>query len=251
MEGNKMDEKERYAIEWELSSKFLYENSSYKHLSMQIDGYKTVLEVGCGTGYSTLALLQKGHTVIAIEKNPCCIEKAKELILNAGFSMFDDVSNMEPNSACIIECDITEPKFFETLLPQLSFDIVACWNTGTYWDKEMFSSLLPKMFKYGLTPEQIQANPESSYCELVIWTACSVAMNKNCAIHIVERTAQRTTKLNDQYYSVLKREFGFKNIKYQNLKSVTLSLGGRQLIVNGQINNHKKLPIIFISVLMK
>lgn len=246
-----MNELEKYALEWSCSAKFFYENNSYRHLAAQIDGYSTVLEIGCGTGHSTLALLQKGHSVIAIEKNPYCIAKAKELIHSAGYSINSEVSSMGPNSVCILECDITEPQFGEIWLPQLSIDIVICWNTGTYWNKEMFSNSLPQMLKYGLTVEQVQANPESSYCELIIWLACSIAKAKNSAVHVADRSAQRITKANDPYYSELKREFGFGNIKYQNLKSTALSSGGRQLVVEGKPINQKEVPIMLVSVLMK
>lgn len=245
-----MDEKEKYALEWERSAKFFQENNSYKHLSIQIDDYKVVLEIGCGTGHSTLSLLQKGHSVISVEKNPFCITKAKELIQNEGFTICDDISNMVANSVCFIECDITEPRLLDGLLNQISIDIVVCWNAGTYWDKEMFSDSLPKMLKYGLTVEQVRANPESSYCELIIWTACSIAKRKNCGVHIVDRGTQKIRKQNDTYYLALKREFGFKSIKYQNLKSTTISLGGRKLSINGKLTNQIEIPIIFISILM-
>lgn len=33
------------------------------------ENFNIILEIGCGTGYSILALLENGHKVIAIEKN--------------------------------------------------------------------------------------------------------------------------------------------------------------------------------------
>ena len=39
-----------------------------------------MLEIGCGTGYSTYWLLiEQGYRVIAIEKNSACIAMAKEI----------------------------------------------------------------------------------------------------------------------------------------------------------------------------
>ena len=64
-----MTQKENYALEWNKSAQFFYDHNSYKHLSDQIKKYKTVLEIGCGTGQSTLSLLEAGHNVIAIDQN--------------------------------------------------------------------------------------------------------------------------------------------------------------------------------------
>ena len=50
-----MTEKEKYANEWNNSAEYFSEHNSYKHLAAQISRYKTVLEIGCGTGQSTLA----------------------------------------------------------------------------------------------------------------------------------------------------------------------------------------------------
>ena len=80
-----MTEKEKYSLEWNNSAQYFYDHNSYKHLSEQIKSYKTVLEIGCGTGQSTLALLETGHSVIAIDQNPYCIEKAKQLIEASGY----------------------------------------------------------------------------------------------------------------------------------------------------------------------
>ena len=46
-----------------------------------LTGHKKVLEIGCGTGYSTLALLEKGYDVIAIEKMKNAFEMLNSLYL--------------------------------------------------------------------------------------------------------------------------------------------------------------------------
>ena len=245
-----MTQKENYALEWNKSAQFFYDHNSYKHLSDQIRKYKTVLEIGCGTGQSTLALLEAGHAVIAVDQNPYCIVKAKQLIEEFGYTITEDITKISPRTVCFIECDVTDMSFEQNILPNISPDIVICWNIGSYWDKAKLNDAVPKMIEYGLTPEQISANTESSYGELVFWRTCAIAKAKNCAVHLVDRGMQKITRFNDPYYVLLKKEFSFKKIKYVNTKATTLSKGGRQLISNGKVNTQNEMPIIFISILM-
>lgn len=246
-----MSEKKQYAIEWNCSAQFFYDNNSYKHLSLQIEDYTTVLEIGCGTGQSTLALLQNGHRVIAVEHNSHCLDIAMQLIRKKGFKICETLEDLTTGSVYFINYDITHPQFLEEVLPILPIDIVVCWNIGTYWDEAMMNHSFPKMLDYGLTDEQIRANPESSYSELIIWTACALAKRKPCAVHIVDRSTQKLTRFNDPYYKLLKKEFGFREIKYKNIKSKSLSQGGRILVIEGKRKAQTVIPIIFISVLMK
>lgn len=246
-----MNAKEKYALEWNNSAQYFYDHNSYKHLTNHIKKYKTVLEIGCGTGQSTLALLEAGHSVISIDQNIYCIEKAKKLIQTSGYCICEDVSNLPPKSVCFIECDVTSNRFELEILPSISPDVVICWNVGSHWDKAKVNDAVPKMIEYGLSPEQISENTESSYGELIIWRTSAIAKAKECAVHIVDRGIQKVTRFNDPYYSFIKKEMGFNKIKYANLKAKSLSVRGRQLIANGQVNTQKEMPVIFISVLMK
>lgn len=246
-----MTEKEIYASEWNTSAQYFYNQNSYKHLSSHISSFQSVLEIGCGTGQSTLALLESGHSVIAIEQNQNCIEKARKLIEMSGFSIAENAKNLPPKTVCFIECDITTPHFELNVLPNIAPDVVICWNVGTYWDKEKTNDVIPKLLDYGLSPQQIAENPESSYGELMLWHTCSIAKAKNCAVHIVDRGTQKITRFNDPYYSFLKKSFGFKTIKYANLKAKSISKSGRQLSIKGKVYSQKEIPIIFISILMK
>lgn len=245
-----MTKKEKYASEWNSSAEYFAEHNSYKHLAMQISPYKTVLEIGCGTGQSTLALLKEGHSVIALDQNPYCISRAFNLISASQYSIKNSLCELTKNSVCFIECDITDETNINELLSGSNVDIVICWNVGTYWDTEKEEDVIPKMLQYGLAIEQIQQNLESSYGELVIWNSCKIAKDKNCAIQIVDRAVQKLTKESDLYYVMLKKKFGFKSIKYINMKAKTLSFGGRQLITDGKVNTEREIPIFLTSILM-
>lgn len=114
-----MKEIGKYAEQWNESSKYFYDNGYYTWMAKKLVDYDTVLEVGCGTGYSTLALLEQGYKVIAIDKNQSCIRKAKELL---------DRSNVKDNQVIFIEGDITDERFRKALLSSYKFDVIICWN---------------------------------------------------------------------------------------------------------------------------
>ena len=246
-----MTEKRKYALEWQNSAKYFYDNGSYSKLSKLIAKHKTILEIGCGTGHSTLSLLEQGHSVIAIDQNLFCIEKAKDLITAAGYLIKENADSLKFGEVCFFECDVTSDEFVEKILRSVHIDAVVCWNVCSYWDKEKLQDSIPKMLQYGLTIEQIRSNTESSYGELIIWCACTIAKLKKCAVHIVDRGTYNITKHNDPYYSSLKREFDFKKIKYDNIEATTISKGGRQLVTNGEVNTEEVLPIVFVSIIMQ
>lgn len=245
-----MTEKEKYALEWNNSAQYFYNKNNYAHLSEQIQNYKTILEIGCGTGQSTLALLESGHAVIAVDINSHCIEKAKQLVKGSGYTITEDMSNMSQQTVCFIECDVTDSSFEKNVLPHISPDAVICWNMGSYWDKEKVIEVFPKLVEYGLTPQQILGNVESSYVELILWHACVIAKAKKCAVHIVDRGTHEITQFNDPYYSLLKTSLSFRNIEYFNITASSLSKGGRQLIANGEVNTQHEIPIVFVSILL-
>lgn len=54
-----MNEKIKYSEQWDISAQYFYNKGYYSWMADKLTGYKNVLEVGCGTGYSTLALVEK------------------------------------------------------------------------------------------------------------------------------------------------------------------------------------------------
>ena len=236
-----MNDESLYAQQWDVSSKYFYEKGHYHWMASKIGQFSTVLEIGCGTGYGTVALIEKGFDVISIDKNAVCIERAKALIDT--MKLTDKVQ--------FITGDIADDTFRKNLLNDYSFDVVICWNVGTYWNREMMQYYLPYMLEYGLTISQIKQNPESSYSELVIWETCRIAKLKGVAAHIVDRGAETVTAYTDPYYKSLKTEFGFSRIEYDNRIADSISDGGRILSTNGVVNGEKKVDIVFVPILLK
>ena len=237
-----MNDEYNYALQWDNSAKYFYDNGYYDWMTERIESFHSVLEIGCGTGYSTLALVKKGYKVIAVDKNQECLDKAKSLLNGMGYT---------DEQVLFIKGDIARDDFRSRLENEYEFDVVACWNIGSYWNAQMIKSYIPYMVEYGLTGEQISANPESSYSELIIWNACRIAKAKNAAAHIIDRSSEDVDNKNDLYYCTLKDEFDFSSIKYNNKAANSLSNGGRVLSTNGSINAEHIIPIVFVSILLK
>lgn len=241
-----MDEKIEYSEQWEVSSKYFYDKHYYNWMRKKVENYITVLEIGCGTGYSTLALLESGHKIIAIDKNRECIEKAKKLVKQGGYS----IGNLPDADVMFIEADIAVEESQLKIL-SLCFDVVICWNVGSYWDKETIQFYLPYMLEYGLKIYQIQQNLESSYAELILWNTCKIAAMKGIPVHIVDRAGEIVNETMDDYYCTLKEEFLFSSLEFDNLHVDSISNGGRMLVTNGIINREKVINTILVSIFMK
>lgn len=54
-----MISQEQYIDAWEHNAKQHFADGDYEWACNQISHYKTVFEIGCGAGYSTLALAKK------------------------------------------------------------------------------------------------------------------------------------------------------------------------------------------------
>jgi len=236
-----MNEIEKYAAQWNVSAKFFYDNKYFQWMCDKLIGFAVVLEIGCGTGYSTLELLIRGHRVIAIEKNHECIVAAEKLVAENGFT---------ENHVIFLEGDIVDLDFLQEIISKYDFNIVICWNIGTYWNDQMQEFYIPFMKDYGLTIGQILEDLESSYAELIIWNACKIASSKNVPTHIVERGEKIINEESDPHYYTLKNEFRFNSIVYDNYRAVSVSAGGRELKTKRGANNTGLVDIIFISILM-
>lgn len=239
-----MDEKIIYANQWEVSSKHFYENDCYKWMTEQVGEFKTILEIGCGTGYSTLELLRRGHKVISVDKNELCIEKAKNRIEAEGFT----VGDISSNDVEFIVADIVDKEFLKTIA-NFNFNIVICWNVGTYEENETRNYYQPFFLEYGLTEQEVNENWESSYAELILWTACKIAANKKVPFHLIDRAAEGLNNNNSEYYCALGGEFKYKNMKVDQIITSTVSNGGKPLKIKNARIRENIIETFIISIM--
>lgn len=185
-----------------------------------------VLEIGCGVGYSTLTLLNNGHKVIAVDKNQFCLDMAKELVVNKSYMISESLDDFGTSDVVFLKRDVVLEEFHSEILSILTYDAVVCWNVGGAWNLTTLSFYSQYLLNYGLTPQQIQQNPESSYAELILWNACKLVKKKGAIVHIVERSGEILNEGNDTYYNLLKSECRFSRIEFECLKAKTVSEGG-------------------------
>lgn len=239
-----MEEKIIYANQWEVSSKHFYENDCYKWMAEQVGEFKIILEIGCGTGYGTLELLRQGHKVISVDKNEHCVEKAKNKIEAEGFTVGDIASN----DVNFIVADIVDKEFLKTVA-NFNFDIVICWNVGTYEENETRSYYQPYFLEYGLTEQQVATNWESSYAELILWTACNIAANKKVPFHLIDRANEALNSGNCDYYYALGGEFKYKNMKVEQIITSTVSNGGKPLKIKNERIKANIIETFLVSIM--
>ena len=247
-----MNEKQKYASDWEKSADDFVKQNIYNKLSEELSPYPIILEIGCGTGQSTLSLLENGHGVICIEQNDECLAKAQERIRNTSYSVKDNPKNLKQGEVCFILGDVTDYIFMNNLLSDINaLDVVLCWNVGTYWDIERKGSIIKLLKLWDFDDRYIKEMPESAYVELIILIAYQIAKIRSCALHIVDRGTKNISRENDPYYFGLKTEFGFDKISYKNIKASTLSQSGRKMISDGNVIEMEKIGITLYSILIE
>ncbi|WP_155623883.1 class I SAM-dependent methyltransferase [Burkholderia territorii] len=142
----------RYVTQWGNSSLHFFDSGYYNWMANVVEGRKTVLEIGCGVGYSTLTLAQRGHLIVAIDENPECLKSTKELLEVHGFTVelylrgqvkqargqtyemdYGGLPDATSESVLLIEGDmLNDPKLREWLSQTRQFDAVVCWLLGTH-----------------------------------------------------------------------------------------------------------------------
>ncbi len=144
--------RKQYLQHWRVSANHHRTQGHYAWMAALLDGYPRTLEIGCGVGHSTLALLKNGHTVVCIEENPHCIAATQALLVEHGYSVaviergtphsidtnaywlnYIDVG-VPPKANCLlIEGDaLNDPSLEQWLKTQPRFDAIACWLLGTH-----------------------------------------------------------------------------------------------------------------------
>lgn len=80
-------QRRKYANEWDASSENLASQAVYEWMAEQLGTTGFVLEIGAGTGRSTLELQKRGNKVISVEENPNCLSRTRRAIEAAGYKV--------------------------------------------------------------------------------------------------------------------------------------------------------------------
>lgn len=153
-----------YSSKWVSSSEFHNAGGDYLWAVSQLPSKGVALEIGTGSGRSTLTLLQYGCTVVGLDHNHHCLEETRSLLQESGYPTeviyrfsWDPVSrggvrpsyhslsetpSLKPGCSFLIEGDVqqvdlngmrrglTDDEIVGILKP-LGFEIVVCWFPGT------------------------------------------------------------------------------------------------------------------------
>lgn len=141
-----------YIKSWGINSEGHLAQGHYSWMAERVKGFPRTLEIGCGVGHSTLALLQQGHTVVCVEENPQCIAATRKRLADEGFCVeviaretpvsldenayrliYSEIPEAPQADCLLIEGDaLNDPALEAWLERQPKFDAVACWLLGTH-----------------------------------------------------------------------------------------------------------------------
>jgi SAM-dependent methyltransferase len=132
--GTPMTE-QQYAEHWGKSSTKHVHDGDYAWLLDQLPASTNVLEVGSGSGESTLALVRAGKKVLSLELNTHCIEEAVKKLSNQGIRVrMLPIDVLAPTSlddveVIIVQADILDTGI-DTHLRRVAVDAMVCWFIG-------------------------------------------------------------------------------------------------------------------------
>ena len=150
---------------WEAEGQAYVRRGDYDWMAGLLSG-RRVLEIGCGVGFSTAALLRKGLAVLAIDALPECLEATRQRA-NDG-----DLSLLQGDLAALSD----EQK---AAIAEFQPDTVVCWLMGAPAEVT------------GATPSEAGQQAVAIYREkmhrLVAELAASLPLVRH--LHLVDRTA--------------------------------------------------------------
>ncbi len=172
-----------YCDNWGKDSKKIDAAGLYDWMESSIHEYKNVLEIGCGCGYSTVKLIEKGHNVI-------CIEAASENIKRTQ----DKIEKKFNKKVKIINERITESNC-DAIAKKLSnekIDLVICWNPGgtDMYSPEEVQEIAYHFMLNGYLLEENLEDFLSDYTEDLIRSALKLGNIFNADVNIVDRDCE-------------------------------------------------------------
>jgi len=143
-----------YAVNWSKHAGQFGPPGHYDWMAGFIKQFGRVLEIGTGEGSGTVAIFRNGSTVISVDHNPICQDKAEALLANTGIPTKRErrgqinacgqgcrmtytapQSDIVDGEVLLIEGDVgndDDQELVKWLLDSPRFDAIACWNIGTY-----------------------------------------------------------------------------------------------------------------------
>lgn len=236
----------QYANEWSVNAKTFASEGHYAWMAEQLGAAKTVLEIGCGPGESTLAVAQDGRRIISIEINQQLISQAASLLRANGITVeittLADLSKATLSKTVqvtLVDANVFD-KDLHAALVSLEFDSIVCWLIGAD------PGAIADFFKTPLTdtPLVIQQTPQYRIStQKRCYELGTKLIKSGGCVHIVDRQGIRSWSDKDHgRHALSEAHAGMAGQEYSVTKETTLlrkldSLGGshiQHLVAGGQ-----------------
>lgn len=196
-----MSQKE-YITAWEHNAKQHYDDGDYAWICEKIKTFKTILEIGCGAGYSTLALAEYGHIILAIDNNPEALSKTKDLLVQHGHKAKIATQYIDYSEAnCwLYKIDAVGNKDnIAAIVNQMHIDLILLCNPGGYLDDKLYKHEVELLLQYGFTQDEVDQRYHQNAIPLLhkfalIYAAADVAIKSHTPFLIVERGDEKQAK---------------------------------------------------------
>lgn len=181
---------ETFLAQWARRACALESAGAYAWMASQIFGTHRVFEVGCGSGEGTLALLQAGKRVIAVEADEAALDACMRRLATSGQTAVRAKSLAEGASA---QCDaVLVSGDFLALAPGVTTsvwaDAIVCWNMGA--SQERLAT------HFGMAPDALPPHAPDRY-RMHVQRACYVLANRilvpGSFVHVVDTDAVSDT----------------------------------------------------------
>ncbi len=161
-QSNRINTSNHFVAKWQNTANDLYTQGAYEWASEMIIKYNKVLEIGCGTGHSTLALLMNNFRVFSVDVNEACINCAEKLLSDIGCTITKEFKYSSSPST-LMQTDIFSECFLNGAF-KLRPDIVIVWNPGQVYDPIRIVDRCAEIAKYIERPLQVveRANDKAS-----------------------------------------------------------------------------------------
>lgn len=214
---------EQYATHWQENSKFFSSNGCYEWMASYLGQSSAVIEIGCGSGGSTLALAKRAQKVVVVEVN-ATLASAAAVYLNSNAIPTEVVEigtqgGPLPTSnyrVSIVVSDVFDNNI-GAVLSSVGADAISCWLIGA--NPGLIAAHLGKSLESFTGPEM----PE--YREKIHRRTYDLGLSllkPGGIVHVADRMA--LNNWNDKDWArrtLMEDHIGLSNGKYQISKEST------------------------------
>ncbi|WJW81042.1 rRNA adenine N-6-methyltransferase family protein [Moellerella wisconsensis] len=244
---------EEYAHAWSSDSSNHQANGDYKWMSTFIPNDSNVLEIGCGSAFSTLEIAKRAKQVFSIEINDHLVEKATLYLTENGYPpkviKLSEVINVDLSTLkekiIIINADINDA-FIDQLVSEVNIDFICCWLIGA----------APKHAAdiFGVSLNNLEPDYSANYRESITWRGFQLSkIREKINYHIVIRVQPQSSiskmELKKRVITKLNGQFSLNFIHTQIKDRKTKTPSHRmQYIVQG-VHNQLNEIYLFSTIL--